>query len=179
VQGWDSYTKLGFDNNSEPWPGNEASAAPMRRLATILGLAVLLWVILAAYQIGACELANLELQDDMQDLASQLGTRIGYSQLANDEDLRNAVVRKAQRYDIPLDPSQVTVEHIGSGYTSTVHLAADYTTQVHVPGLTFVLHFTPETGKNELIWRTHGTIVALWSVERKICLHGEVHRTQQ
>ena len=76
--------------------------------------------IAAGYQIAAFELASIELQDEMQDLASQLGTRIGVSALSGDEELRQAVIRKAEVHDIQLEPSQVTVEHMGSGYTSTV-----------------------------------------------------------
>jgi len=131
----------------------------MRKLAIILALGAIAWAIAAGYQIGARELANVELQDDMQDLASQTGTRIGLSALKNDDELRSAVVLKARRYDIELEPSQVTVEHMGSGYTSTVHLAAGYSAPVTVPGLSFTLHFKPATDKKLLIWRTHGTII--------------------
>lgn len=131
----------------------------MRKLAIIVALSAIAWAIAAAYQIGACEVANIELQDEMQDLASQLGTRVGYSALKNDEELRSAVILKAERYGIGLKPSQVTVEHMSSGYTSTVYLAADYITPVHLPGLSFTLHFKPATDKKLLVWRTHGTII--------------------
>ena len=122
----------------------------------LLGIGFLGIAVTAGYQIGACELANIELQDDMQDMAAQLGTRVGYSPYKNDNDLRNAVIGKAERYGIELEPNQVTVEHMGSEYTSTVYLAADYKTLIHVPGYSFVMHFTPATGKRLLLWRPHG-----------------------
>lgn len=131
----------------------------MRKLAIILGLAATAWGIAAGYQVGADELANIQLQDDMQDLASQLGTRVGLSGMRSDEELRNAVIVMAQKHGIELKPGQVTVEHVGSGYTSTIYLAADYTTVVDVPGLSFTLHFRPATDKKLLIWRSNGIII--------------------
>lgn len=77
-------------------------------------------MILAGYQIGACKLANIEPQDDMQDLASQLGIRIGYCQLSNDEELRSAVISEAEKHEIELQRNQVEVQHIGSGESSTI-----------------------------------------------------------
>jgi hypothetical protein len=133
----------------------------MRKVAIILGSGVLLVAIIAGYQIGACELADIELQDEMQDLASQLGTRIGLSQLNSDEELRSAVIRKAQQHGIKLGPEHVTVEHMGSGSTSTLHLAADYTAPINLPGFSFTLHFTPATQRKLLGWRTQGTFVAI------------------
>ena len=69
----------------------------------------------AGYQIAACELVSIELQDEMQDLASQLGTRIGASAPSGEEELCQAVIHKAEAHNIQLEPSQVTVEHMGSG----------------------------------------------------------------
>lgn len=76
----------------------------MRKLAIIVALGAIAWAIAAAYQIGACEVAHIELQDEMQDLASQLGTRVGYSALKNDEELRSAVILKLK--DMGLDLSR-------------------------------------------------------------------------
>ena len=126
----------------------------MRKPTIILSLGALVLAAVVGCQVAACELASIELQDDMQDLASQLGTRIGVSALSGDEELRQAVIRKAEAHHIQLEPSQVTVEHIGFGYTSTVYLAADYKELIHLPGVSFALHFTPATDKKLLVWRT-------------------------
>ena len=125
----------------------------MRRLAIILGLAVAVIVLMSGWQIAACEIANVELQDDMQDIASQAGTRIGLAVMFSDDDLRNAVLRKAQRYDIDLQGSQIAIEHMGSGDTSTVYLAADYRAPINLLGCSFALHFTPATSRKLLGWR--------------------------
>lgn len=119
----------------------------MRRIRLILGTAVVVLAAMAGWQAGSSYLASLELQDDMHDLASQLAPHIGYSAPTSDDDLRAAILHKAQQYNIDLQPRQVTVQRSGSGYASTVYLAADYRVPVHVPGVSFTLHFTPSSAK--------------------------------
>ena len=119
-------------------------------------IAILVLALTCAWQVGACELANIEFKDDLQDIASQPGTRIGVSQVVTDDDIRNAVLRKAREYDIDLAPEQISVQHMGSGLTSTVYLEADYPVPVKLPGYTFTLHFTPKTDTKLLIWRSRG-----------------------
>jgi hypothetical protein len=46
------------------------------------------------WQIGASELAY-ELQDELKDLASLGGARIGLAAPSSDDDLRQAVISKA------------------------------------------------------------------------------------
>ena len=117
-----------------------------RRLKIIAAVAILLVLCSAGWQIGKWELANVELRDDMHDMASQLGPRIGYSNGLSDEEFRTEVIRKARKYDIELAPEQVTVVRTGEGIQATMYLAADYTVPVSLPGLSFRLHFTPESG---------------------------------
>ena len=83
----------------------------MRKAKIILGLAVLGLVLIAGWQIASCELANLEFQSDLRDVAAEIAARIGLSSPTTDEELRNLVIRKAERYEIPLQPDQVTVQH--------------------------------------------------------------------
>jgi hypothetical protein len=121
--------------------------AVIRKVTISLGIAVFVVIVIVGWQIGSCELANMELQDDMQDLASQAGAHIGFVEPRSDEDLRRAVMRKAKEHDIDLDPEQVSVQRSGSAGTSTVYLAADYTAPVKLPGGFFTLHFKPSAGK--------------------------------
>jgi hypothetical protein len=115
----------------------------MRKVTIIVGLAALVAVVIGGWQVGSCELANIELQDDMRDIAAQTGSRIGLAQVRSDEDLRNAVIRKAAQHDIKLKPEQVRIERSGSSDTATVYLRADYRIQLNAPGWTYTLHFTP------------------------------------
>ena len=105
----------------------------MRKITVMIGIAVLAGLVVMGWQIGSCELANVALQDDMQDIASQAGTRIGFVEPLTDEDLRRAVMRKAKEHDIELDPGQVRVQRTASADMSTVYLAADYVVLVKLP----------------------------------------------
>ena len=117
-----------------------------RNLKIIAGIAILFLICSAGWQIGACKLASLELRDDMHDMASQLGARIGLNNASSDDEFRKEVVRRARKYDIELTPEQVTVQRTGEGIEGRIYLAADYTVPVHLPGFSFQLHFNPESG---------------------------------
>jgi hypothetical protein len=119
----------------------------MRKLTLLFGLSVFVLAVFAGYQTGSRELANVELQDDMQDLSTQLGTKIGLGQPKSDQDLRMAVVGKAKEHQIELMPTQVMVQRTRSGDSTTIYLAADYTVTIQLPGFSFPLHFTPSGGR--------------------------------
>ena len=119
----------------------------MRKVKLILGLAVLAFAGVAGWQIASCELANSELREDMRDLAAQVGTRIGLTPQSTDEDFRRAVMRKAQKHEIQLEPEQVTVERTGSPPKQIIFLAADYKARVTLPGFPFTLHFHPSSAR--------------------------------
>jgi hypothetical protein len=119
----------------------------MGKAKVILGLAVLALAVFAGWQIGSCELANAELQSDLRDLAAEVGTRIGLDARSTDEQLRSAIIHKAEGYDIQLEPGQVTVIRSGAGWDSTVYLAVDYTQRVNLFVYSFNLHFTPSSKK--------------------------------
>ena len=119
----------------------------MRKVKFILGLAVLAFVGVAGWQIASCELANIELREDMRDLAAQVGSRIGLTPQSTDEDFRRAVMRKAQEHEIQLEPGQVTVERTGTDEAPIIYLAADYKVRVKLPGFSLTFHFTPSSAK--------------------------------
>jgi putative aminopeptidase FrvX len=114
-------------------------------MRTFFVLAFLVALALGGWRIGACELANMQLQEDMQDLAAQAGVRIGHYTAPSDDDFRAAVIRKAQEYDIQLSPDQVTVQRQGSDASSPMYLAADYTVPVNLASYSVTLHFTPSS----------------------------------
>jgi hypothetical protein len=118
----------------------------MGKLKIVAALAFLVVMCNAGWQIGKYELANVELHDDMRDMASQIGARIGLSASKSDDDFRNDIVLKAKNYDIPLTPEQITVQRDGVGMRANMYFAADYTVPIQVPGFSFRLHFTPESG---------------------------------
>ena len=119
----------------------------MRNLKILMALAITGLAFTVAWQIGAVVLANIELRDDMQDVASQLSLHVGLPAPNSDEEFRTIVINKAKHYDIQLNPEQVTVQRTGYGPQATIYLQANYTVPIRIPGYVFQLRFTPESGK--------------------------------
>lgn len=119
----------------------------MRNLKIILGIGVVLLALSVAWQIGACEIANVELRDDLRDLTAQLGVRSGLQDPKSVEEMRSTVVHKAKEHGIELGPEQVTVVRTGVEERATFYLAVDYMAPIRLPGYSFWLHFTPSSGR--------------------------------
>ncbi len=119
----------------------------MKRIKKLLVLAALAFAVLAGWDAGSCELAKMELQQDMLDLSKGVNAYSNTAVPLDDEGFRQAVIRKAQDHDIRLDPSEVVVRRSGDGSSTRVYLAADYTVPVNVLGYSFQLHFTPTSDK--------------------------------
>lgn len=118
----------------------------MGKVKVIIGVALLSVALFAGWQVVSCELANAAFQEDLQDLSSQGGTRIGLLSASSEEDIRNTVVRKAQNHDIVIQPSQIIVDRRGTPEVPFVYLAVDYKARVNLlPGFSFEMHFTPAT----------------------------------
>jgi ABC-type molybdate transport system substrate-binding protein len=119
----------------------------MVRIRTLIvaGLLALVLAVIAGWQTAACELANVELRDDLHDLSSQISARIGLVDFNTDNDFRAAVIRKAERYDIYVQPEQITVLRSGTLKDPIIYLAANYQARVRVLGYSFTLHFTPSS----------------------------------
>ena len=119
----------------------------MGRVKLIVGLAVLALAIITGWQIASCELANLELHEELHDLASETGAYIGLNSFNTDEDFRNAIIGAAKKHEIQLEPEQVTVQRSGPDDAPIIFLAADYKARVKLLGFAFTFHFTPSSAK--------------------------------
>ena len=115
----------------------------MGKVKLIVGAAAMGVALMGAGQIGVAEWSNLQLQDDLRDISSSLGVRVGSYAPHSDEELRDLVLRKAGEHGIELDPKQVTVERPASA--ELVYLAAEYDVPIRLPWYTFTLHFKPES----------------------------------
>jgi hypothetical protein len=112
----------------------------------LAGLVLIPPLLYLGWQVGACEIANLELNDDLRDIAAQVGTKIGLDPIREDAELRAMVVRRAEDYDIPLQAEQVSVERSGAGDQQAIRLTVDYRARVHFLAYSFTLHFRPSSG---------------------------------
>jgi len=117
----------------------------MVRIKIVAGLVAILPPLIAGWQSAAWTLANAQLRDDLHDIALQPAARIGWVDFKTDNDFRYAIIRKAQQYDIRLQPEQITVRRSGTLKEPIIYLAAEYDTRVRLPGFSFTLHFTPSS----------------------------------
>ena len=117
----------------------------MRAAKILIGIAVGMIALSVGWQIAVCELANMGLQEEMRDLASQAGAHVGFVPPSSDEDARQSVILKAKKHGILLAPEQVTVVRKGSEDHATLSLTADYSMPVSLGLFSFQLHFTPAT----------------------------------
>jgi hypothetical protein len=120
----------------------------MQRIKGILILAVLALVAVVAWQIGSAEIANLNFQEDIRNLAAQAGTHVGFVAPRTEEQETQAVIQKAGEYGIQLAPKQVTVQRTHNGELSTWYLKADYTVPINLGIASFQLHFRPASDKS-------------------------------
>ncbi len=114
----------------------------METVKAIGGFLVIIGAIYAGFQIIPPELTNYSFQDDLRNVAM-----VGASNpRTTDQELVDAVLKKAQEHQIALSPENVTVQRIATPGMNTVYVAADYNVPVSLPGYSFSLHFNPSSG---------------------------------
>jgi hypothetical protein len=114
----------------------------VRKVKVILGLLLFALIASVVWQLVACEIANAEFKDELKDVASLSGARIGLAAQQTDDDLRASVIRKAASHDIRMTPQQILIRRSGSEEDPHIYLMAKYRERIWVPGVALVLHFT-------------------------------------
>jgi hypothetical protein len=102
--------------------------------------ALVLW---AGAQVTRCIWANAALREDLVDLSSQAGTHIGLTAPTTDDQLRAAVIQRAEAHGIQLDPQKILVTRDANA--RTIYLAAPYDARIDLALVSFALHFTPSS----------------------------------
>ena len=123
-------------------PSRAAETWDMGTVKAIIGFLAIIGLIYAGFQIIPPELTNYSFTDDLKNIALVGGSNPHES----DQDLIDAVLKKAREHEIPLTPERVTVQRIGTPGAPAVYVAVDYSVPVSLPGYSFTLHFTPSSG---------------------------------
>jgi len=114
----------------------------MGTFKALVGLAVLVLVVVALFQVLPPVMANFSFTDDLRQVAMMAGA----NPQRTDDDVRNDVLKKAKEHDLPIDEKQVTVQRVLTPGLMAVYVAADYTVPINLPGYSFELHFNPSSG---------------------------------
>ncbi len=83
---------------------------------------------------------NYEFQDWLKDEA----TRDSYSP-KSEADIRQAVLKKAQEYDIPLTEEGIKVQRSGNTFSGSVSIQAPYVVHIDLPVYPLDLQFNAST----------------------------------
>lgn len=113
----------------------------MNRLKALFGLLVVVAAFYSAWMMLPPYINNYQFQDDIQSAA----LLESYS-TKSEQDIRNALAKKAAEYGIPLQPEQINVQRSGS----ELSIWADYTVHIELPVFPLDLKFHPAT-KNKRI----------------------------
>jgi hypothetical protein len=114
----------------------------MGTVKAIVGVLAIIFLLYTGFQIIPPELTNYSFQDDLKNIAIAGGA----NPRQTDQDLIDAVIRKGQEHEITLTPERVTIQRIGTPGMPGVYVAVDYSVPVNLPGYSFTLHFTPNSG---------------------------------
>lgn len=103
-------------------------------LGCILWLLVLGLAVLIAWKAIPVKVASAELYDYMDELARSTGVN------TTAEDVKKALLKRAEDLKLPLDKDHVFVERVGD----RIRMRAEYTVPVEFPGYTYNWHFVHE-----------------------------------
>ena len=109
----------------------------------VFWIAIVVGVVMAGWEILEPVITNIVFQDELHDMAAQLGWHTGLSVPNSDEELRNIVIRKAAKHEIQLEPKQVTIRRSLTPENPVLYIAVDYTVPVNLLVYSFSLHFSP------------------------------------
>ncbi|ERR1700676_2357230 len=114
----------------------------MGTIKLVIGLFAIGGVVLALFQVAPPIMGNYSFQDDLKTIAFVDGT----NQQKTEEDVRNDVLRKAKEHELPIEARQVTVQRLNTPGIASVYIAADYAVTINLPGYSFDMRFTPNSG---------------------------------
>jgi hypothetical protein len=112
----------------------------MGSIRMFIGVVVLVGGAYVAVKVVPPYFNNYEFQDWLKDEA----TRDSYSP-KSETDIRQAVLKKAQEYDIPLMEEGIQVQRSGNSFSGNVTIRAPYVVHVDLPIYPLDLHFDAGT----------------------------------
>lgn len=112
----------------------------MATLKLVFGVAIFLGLGLLCLKVVPPFFSNYEFEDSIKTEALQAT----YS-TRSEEDIREAVIKHARSYDIPLTAKQVRISRVGGFGTGSLNIEADYSVPVDLPGYSTTLQFHPSS----------------------------------
>ena len=108
----------------------------------LLGFLAIAAAAVALFAIAPPMMANYSFEDDLKTVAMMDGANLQKT----DDDIRLDVLAKAREHDLPIRETQITVQRISTPGLAAVYVAANYSVTVSLPGYSFDMHFSPNSG---------------------------------
>jgi hypothetical protein len=122
----------------------------------LLALLILIPSAVIAWQVGNAQLDNIELHDDLRDIAAQNGVNIGLNSPKNDDQMRKEVIDTAAEHGLRLQPHEITLQQHTSPSVNDpaagriwYDIKVDYTVPINLSIYSFNLHFVQTSSKHE------------------------------
>ena len=112
----------------------------MGTIKMFLGLFVIVGGMYLAFKLIPPYFENYQFQDAIKDEA----TRDSYV-TKSETEIRDAIFKKAQEYDIPITQEGIHVNREGTSFNGTVMISAPYIVHIDLPGYPLDLHFEAST----------------------------------
>lgn len=112
----------------------------MGTVKMLLGIGVIVGGIYLSWMLIPPYFSNYQFQDYLKDEA----TRDSYAP-KSENDIQEAVFKKAQEFDIPLTKDGIHVERQGNQFSGTIIIRAPYVVHLDLPGYPLDLHFEAST----------------------------------
>jgi 23S rRNA A2030 N6-methylase RlmJ len=109
-----------------------------------------IFVIVAAVYLGAVLIPPYFENYEFQDAVKNEATLDTYTN-KTENDIRTAVFRKAQDYEIPITEEQIHVQRQGMQGSGIIIIHAPYVVHVDIPGYPLDLHFDVSTANRGVL----------------------------
>jgi hypothetical protein len=106
----------------------------------LLGVFIIVGGLFVSVKLIPPYFSNYQFQDWVKDEA----TRDSYA-TKSEADIKTAILKKAQEYDIPLTENGIHVLRSGNQFSGSVSIQAPYVVHVDIPGYPLDLHFNVST----------------------------------
>lgn len=112
----------------------------MATLKLLFGVGVIVAVALLGIKIVPVFFSNYQFEDSIKEeaLHSTYSTR-------SEDDIRDAIIKRARNYDITLTAAQVHVSRTGVNGNGSLTIEAEYSVPIDLPGYSTTVEFHPSS----------------------------------
>lgn len=107
-----------------------------------IGVLAFAAVMVGLFQVVPPIFTNYSFSDDLKTVSMMDGGNLQKT----DDDVRNDVLKKAKEHDLPIEAKQISVQRLNTPGLSAVWVGANYAVTVNLPGYSFDMHFSPDSG---------------------------------